>query len=311
MRELFSDRLWRKSREGKPVVYQYEELPEQFRVKVRFIMQDAFGAESWSYWAGIRETLMREKGIRWLGEAAYPEKACIDFLFSEETHYLLLLDMIEIGFYLIDSEFHRENAEYNLNNGNISVSPDDAIARLNEAFLRHGLGYQFVGGQLIRIDSLMTHSELVEPAISLLHDEGFEGPLREFMEAHQHYRHGQTADAIVDANNAFESTIKAICEKRGKVLAGGEKPEVLIKNVLGLIIPKYLENSLTGLRSAMQALPSLRSNTPGAGHGAGPKAKTVLDYTAAYAIHLSAANIVYLIEAYRELEKRAPTLAAR
>ena len=37
---------------------------------------------------------------------------------------------------------------------------------------------------------------------------------RDNLQAHAHYRSGETKDAITDANNAFESTLKAICDQR-------------------------------------------------------------------------------------------------
>ena len=36
----------------------------------------------------------------------------------------------------------------------------------------------------------------------------------EFLKAHAHYRSGEMKDAITDANNAFESTLKTICDQR-------------------------------------------------------------------------------------------------
>ena len=33
------------------------------------------------------------------------------------------------------------------------------------------------------------------------------------MRAHGHYRSGEMKDAVIDANNAFESTLKAVCKQ--------------------------------------------------------------------------------------------------
>jgi hypothetical protein len=50
----------------------------------------------------------------------------------------------------------------------------------------------------------------VKPALSLLHDAGFDGPADEFMKGFEHYRHGRNKEAVAEALKAFESTMKAI-----------------------------------------------------------------------------------------------------
>ena len=53
---------------------------------------------------------------------------------------------------------------------------------------------------MVRIDSEYVHTEIVREALRLIHDEGFKGAEDEFLHAHEHYRAGETKDAIVDAN---------------------------------------------------------------------------------------------------------------
>ena len=72
------------------------------------------------------------------------------------------------------------------------------------------MGYRFEKGKIFRIDSKLVHSEVVKPALQYLHTPSFEGPCEEFINAYAHYRVGQMKDAITDANNAFESTLKTI-----------------------------------------------------------------------------------------------------
>jgi hypothetical protein len=301
--EVFSERQWRKSREGKPVVYEYDRLPTEFCFKVTYILSDALGPISQDVWDGVRGALVREKGLPVLGYPDDPSGACIGFIENPKSPPILVLDLIEIAFHLVDSEWCRALDSRERVKREIQLLPDQAIDKLNASFQRHDLGYQFAGGLLIRVDSFFAHSDIVEPAIELLYDEGFEGPLREFMEAHAHYRHRQISDAVVDANNAFESTIKSICHKRGITLSRKDKPDDLIRLAIGIVIPKQMEASLTALRATMQALPTLRSHTPGAGHGRGLHTRKVADFTAAYALHLCAANIIFLIEGFRPLQE--------
>ena len=116
-----------------------------------------------------------------------------------------VLSLIELSFQMIVSQ---PIARFG------GQSPEDAVEELNHRFREHGIGYQFAGGKIISVESLYLHTETVEPAVSLLHAAGFDGPLQEFMLAHEHYRKGNYKDAIVGAENAFESTMKTICDRR-------------------------------------------------------------------------------------------------
>jgi hypothetical protein len=56
--------------------------------------------------------------------------------------------------------------------------------------------------------------EAVKPALELLSDERFAGANAEFLEAHEHYRHGRHAECMNECLKAFESTLKIICKKQ-------------------------------------------------------------------------------------------------
>jgi len=86
-------------------------------------------------------------------------------------------------------------------------------------------------GQIIRVDSWLIHSEVVRPALRYLHQRGFESPRREFLDAHSCYRAGDTKDAVTNANNAFDSTLKTICDQRGWAYDAGSKASRLLKAV--------------------------------------------------------------------------------
>ena len=181
-----------------------------------------------------------------------------------------------------------------------------AAAELNSRFGEHDLGYKLVADEIVRVDSELLHSEVVEPTVNILQVSGFSGALDELLRAYRHYRLGETQDAIVDANNAFESTMKTICERSGITLAGTETAEQLIKMMTGAIIPRHLESSLQALRKVMETLPTLRNRTAGAGHGQGSTEVVVLDHLAGYALNLAATNILFLVESWQEKDaKRA------
>jgi len=97
--------------------------------------------------------------------------------------------------------------------------------------------------------------------------------------------------------------MKAICAKRGWLYDKSKataKPllDILLKNGL---IPASMESHFTGLRVAMDSgLPTIRNTS--SGHGQGPIPRELPEHVAAHALHLLAANIVFLIEADKALK---------
>jgi hypothetical protein len=63
------------------------------------------------------------------------------------------------------------------------------------------------------------------------------------------------------------------------------------------LIPAELQSHFSALRAAMESgLPTLRNKT--SGHGQGPEPRYLPPHFAAYALHLAAADIVFLVEAH-------------
>jgi len=216
--------------------------------------------------------------------------------------------MVEVCFMLITGSVAVGPVDAAVSGSYEKEAAKRAVADLNVVFQRASVGYQFDGGQLNRVDDFLLHAEIVEPAIKLLYQEGFESALAEYMSAHKHYREGDITDALTDANNAFESTMKIICAKRGLAVAPGENADALTNKMIGMgFIPSHMKNQLSGLTSMLNGLPVLRNRTAGAGHGAGTVDIQVADHVGAYALHLAAANIVFLVEAWQELERRQVT----
>jgi hypothetical protein len=110
-------------------------------------------------------------------------------------------------------------------------------------------------------------------------------------------------EAITEASKAFESTMKAICASRkwAHPPNATAKPliDIMFKNGL---IPAELESHFSALRSAMESgLPTLSNKT--SRHGQGITPVEVPSHFVGYALHLTAANIIFLVEAYKELSK--------
>ncbi len=180
----------------------------------------------------------------------------------------------------------------------------DAIEELNQRFLEHGIGYQYLSGRIISLESQYIHKEAVEPAIALLYEANFTGPLQEFLEAHTHYRNGEIKEAITDAGNAFESTMKAICDDRGWVY---DDKRSIASTLIGILfdnqlIPREMQSHFTALRTTLESgVPTVRNPGGRGAHGQGIAPVDVPHYVAAYCLNLTASNIVLMMEAHKSL----------
>jgi len=304
--ELYSKRLKKQLEAGQPAVYQYDVLSLEFRRQVVHIWHDTLPYEvSFNVgrtsstelaWNRIIKIYTDEMGVFSLDDSTpNPFEQCVSFIQTADAQ--CALDLIDLSFKVI-YEFPQVNPYELLSMGvAMPLSPDAAIQKLNRRFQEHKIGYEFIEGSLIRKDSQFIHAEAVEPAIRLLHRMAFQGPSDEFMKAHEHYRHGRYSEAIVEALKAFESTLKIICTKQGWTYAPTDTAGRLIQIVIDNgLVDKSLTNHLTGLRTVMEGLPTIRNKT--SGHGAGPISVVIPEYLASYALHLAAANIVFLVEAY-------------
>jgi len=104
-------------------------------------------------------------------------------------------------------------------------------------------------------------------------------------------------DCVTDALNAFESTMKAVCDIKGWAYETGARATDLVKILrANALLPDYLDRSFDQLIATLSSgLPRVR-NEEGA-HGQGAKPRATPPYVAAYALHLAAAKIILLVEA--------------
>lgn len=300
--ELFSKRQ-RKLRGDVPDVYVYNSLPNPLRVQIIHIWNDTLGDALYhdkvvQAYKFIVDTLCREYGVFKLPGA--PEFGNRNYI-SELGNFLLqskdierTLDTIELSFRVID-KFTRD---WNyLRRDNASAIADNAINELNERLREHGVGYQFIGEEIVRVDSELIHSEVVKPALRLLNNKKFAGAQEEFLKAHEHYRHGNEKEALNECLKSFESLMKAICDKR----QWAYKPNSTAKDLIEVcfsngLIPSFWQTNLTSLRSILESSIPTGRNKLG-GHGQGTNTTVVPSYLVAYMLHMTASVIVFLADA--------------
>lgn len=309
---LFSHRK-RVSERKLPDVYSYDHLPDSLKIQIAHIWRDAIGPfhlyniydrylstsniENNQAWEQIHNAVSREHGVLDLGRDPQIDERCRNYLL-ELTNVELALDIIEFSFVYIDTIARNLDQTERKRHG-ISVTADEAISELNQRFLRAGVGYQYAAGKIFRMDSELVHNEIILPALRYLDQEGFEGPCEEFLKAHMHYRKGDLKNAIIDANNSFESTLKTICQQRDWIYPNSANASDLIRIVRkNGLLPTYLQRSFEQLSATLKSgLPKVR-NEEGA-HGQGVAPRKTPSYVAAYALHLAASKILFLVDAHK------------
>ena len=308
--ETFAKRKRTAEMVGKPVLYTQDQLPSPFRVQVALIWEGAIGYPApyalyaehafWTelkstLWQRIRATLATELGqFALVSQRNAPHKDCVDFLLNKQD-VDEVLSLIELTFNLAEEVFGP------VKDGRTIQALNGAIEELNHRFLEHGIGYQYQSGQIISVESLYLHTEVVAPAIALLHDANFTGPLQEFMNAHEHYRNGEFKDAITDAGNAFESTMKSICDaRRWEYAATKANASTLIAILFEKqLIPPEMQSHFNALRSTLESgVPTIRNRSGRGAHGQGSIPLDVPSYLASYCLHVTASNIVLMVEAH-------------
>ena len=294
--DLYSYRK-RVADDGTPDVFTYDELPPELRVQIVFVLKDLIGKEDNLGWKMVHDAVAREHGLTRLGRRVRSLDRCEEYLL-ETASVVETLDFIEASFHTmagiaVGSDSRRRDR--------LRTKTRAVIQELNERFRRSAVGYQLESGKIIRMDSELLHSEVVRPALRFLHQRGFEGPREEFLRAHACYRAGDTKDAVTNANNAFESTLKAICDQRRWAYPKGARASDLLRIVRDQgLLPDYLDNSFDQLAATLKSgLPKVRNEV--AAHGQGTAPRETPDHVAAYALHLAAAKILFLVEAHKAM----------
>lgn len=302
--DLFSQR--KAAAEGALPPPQTDVLPETFRKHLRFVLDDMVG--KWNaavaaipgqflpnrMWAEIDRVLRREyaRGPSTSGGAPYYD--CLALI--EKAPADEVLDLVEVAFAVVGREFPTPPAPSLLKVHCLEISAAQAAAEFNKRCLENGVGYRLADGKIIPATSAFAHTQLVEPALALLHQNEFRGARDEFLAAFAHLRRGDHKAAVVEVLKAFESAMKTICTQRGWPY---DPARATAKDLIAVLfangfIPPYLQTQFAGLRSLLESgVPTVRNKN--GGHGQGPEPVQVARGMAEYAIHLTAANIVFLV----------------
>lgn len=296
-----------------PDVYNYDSLPDSLKVQIVHIWSGSLGGKKQYYdytygrevksaYQFIVDTLCREYGLFQLPTA---EKHRERMYFNELANYLLQetdvekqLDIVELSFKVIE-HFTREY--HYLGRNDAAKIANNAISVLNNRFKEHGVGFQLVDEEIVRVDSELLHVEAVKPALRLLNEKSYQGAQQEFLSAYEHYRHGKNKESLNDCLKAFESTMKAICDKHKWFYQPNATARVLIQVCFDNdLVPSFWQKQFSSLRSMLESSVPTGTNKL-SGHGQGSIPKIVPDYLVTYMLHMTASTLVFLTTAEKNI----------
>ena len=293
--DIFSKRQ-RNENKTRPDVYRYDVVPEELRVQIVHIWNDVFVRGAESGYEEIVKTLRREYGVFELvpnSDYKGRQRELIEF-FLQERQIVRVLDVIELSCVWIGLSHGLVDA-FGVNDQLERAKA--AVKELNNRFQEHAIGYRFEKNRIIRTDSEYMHSEVVKPALRLLGGSGYSGAMDEFLKAHEYHRKADTKAAMNECLKALESVTKAVCDRRkwsySKRATAADLLQTCFDNEL---IPTFWQSQFSSLSSLLKSsVPTGRNRL--SGHGQGGLRVEVPKHLAAYLLHMTAAAIVFLIEA--------------
>ena len=258
VRDIYSKRRARELGQL-PDVFTYDDIPRRLRQQVVHILRATLPADSAvaeGEYEDIYDALCREYGVASIGEPSrYRDtrmRRVLSALLSTNSPETAL-DIIELAF-----QSAERKAQGKLKGG--SQPGPDAVAELNQRFRENGVGYEFKSGQILLVDSQLVHDSVVKPALVFLQRPTYRGANEEFLSAHDHYRHGNTKECLVDCLKAFESTMKAICAKGGWAHSTTDTAKKLLEVCFANgLIPPEMQSHFTSLRASLESgVPTVR-----------------------------------------------------
>ncbi|PHS34631.1 MAG: hypothetical protein COA92_01685 [Sulfurovum sp.] len=178
---------------------------------------------------------------------------------------------------------------------------ENIVNDVNTIFYKYSLGYQIdtIKNQIMRVDSKIIYKETTTKVLHLLNDTKFENADDEYREAYEKFKSADYENVLVEANKAFETTMKIICELKGYGLPKKHTASALIAHLkMNDFIENFQTDKFNGLAKTLESVSIVRNNQ--GGHGQGAIKRDLHTMYAEYALQVTASNIILLIGIYNE-----------
>lgn len=292
--DLFS-RRHKKANGLFPDVFIYEPMPEKLKITLTHIFQRLIKActerrgsqaSAEAYYERIHQTICEEHSYMCLvnSHSKHSERV-LNFFLQNDSNILANLDIVNMMLDYASYASKQQNGE----------SIAQYIEEVNQRMLEHGFGYQYEDDLLVRIDSKHTHSEIIKPALLLLQDKRFKNADDEFRKAFEAYKNSKYEEAIREASNSVESTMKIICNIKKYGLPVRHNSTALIEHLRkNDFIKNFQVETFNALAKCLEAAPIVRNNQ--AGHGRGHEERNIDESLVSYALNMAASTIKFLVE---------------
>lgn len=282
-RKVFSERHDKALREKKIRLSFRKELRKSLlRLLTKYSTWGGWGNEENFTVYAVTEAILDRRGWDalqwWDGKKWVKAESFEDFIERGTPHHIL--DTIEL---FLEQLENKKRASF--------------VADLNTIFDLHHSPVRYFQGEFYVSDSAFLESQVMAQAQELLRQTGFDGALEEFMRARASSMERDYRQAILFANHALESVLKAVLDLPNK-----RTGELMKKACHSGFVPSYYEGFLNSLFEFLSIVPATRNNE--AGHSQGKSVKDVSPALAELALHLSGSMIVFLIKRY--LERNSP-----
>lgn len=282
-------------------VYTYDVIPATLRSQLKQLFLRAYQNYKESRWRG--DTFqVRHETLEAIVDALrmeYGKDELVSLSRNKGDELLEFIDQCETDQFLDCAEFYGRLIFMD------DVLNDDtkkkALFELNHRFREAALGYEFLDGKIVRIDSQLLHAEVLKPTIFALSSNPiYQGAEQEILQAFEKYRAHDNKGAVADALKAFESTLKAVLDKRGWAYNAHDTAAKLIAACFtNGLIPPYMQTHFGGLRTMLESgVPTVRNKT--SGHGQGATVKPLADHFASYVLYTALANMKLVIDCEKQ-----------
>ena len=140
---------------------------------------------------------------------------------------------------------------------------------------------------LVWVEEDIVHEHAIIPALAILQQAHFLSADREYRDALDEFRVGDYGDCLTKCNCAIESVMKVICKKSGWPYP--KNPGT--KRLLDIMTSKSVIDD--GFKEALKLIANLRNEVA---HGGGDEVRRTEKSVAQFALTLSAAAIILLVE---------------
>jgi len=229
--------------------------------------------------------LLRAHGFKTLKSFVNDEfievKNLEDFLIGTKPEYVI--DSIEFFYKYITGQ--RQN----------SFTKD-----LNQILKNEEIQVRFIEGEFFRLDSEFAESDILFKASKLLKTESFDKSLSDFLDARQRLSKGDYSGSIISANNALESFLKKLLDKKNE--NQGALKKLLIKSNL---IPDYFNGFLDYFEGLLQSSFTIANKSSRHGQKDLPTTINEVDEPiASFCLNLVGTLIIFVTDRYIETKPK-------